>query len=459
MKKALNVLTSLLFVGIVLCLGIANIASYNGKDISSSEKRVLAKFPAMNLRAFFEDGYASQFERALKDQFFLRDDMIQFVRVLRSFDGVGMKVAQYSGNIGVTDIMDSRMAQYYKTDMGWIYAYISSPKNEKTYVDSISAFAQKHPEYQVMNMLIPNKAAFFYDASVNYSDDQNKTTADIEGKLKANSVDVISIYEDMMKDDPQKMYFMTDHHWNGYGTLISYQNFCDFYSKKHPEFEYSSDLIKNYLDKNYLKKYNLTFNYYEGFVGSLLAQTGDSDMLEHPDTMLVYKPLTPHMMYSWWRINSIEDSDNLPVPMYENVSPALVAERPSYGMYLGGDKGLVIVKRRILETASEGSAENNSKTGSSSQNNNGNQNTGDSNMSKDSKILIVKDSYGNALSALLINIYDETHIIDPRYFNASIEEYMVKNNIDTVFFLNATNVTKNKSYVESIRRVVSEEGN
>ncbi len=51
------------------------------------------------------------------------------------------------------------------------------------------------------------------------------------------------------------------------------------------------------------------------------------------------------------------------------------------------------------------------------------------------RILLIKDSYAHIMAQFLCNDYEEIHLIDPRYYRASITEYVKKNNIDEVLFL------------------------
>ena len=51
------------------------------------------------------------------------------------------------------------------------------------------------------------------------------------------------------------------------------------------------------------------------------------------------------------------------------------------------------------------------------------------------KILIIKDSFANTFATILCNNYLETHMIDLRYYNGSIRDYLESNQIDKVLFL------------------------
>ena len=50
------------------------------------------------------------------------------------------------------------------------------------------------------------------------------------------------------------------------------------------------------------------------------------------------------------------------------------------------------------------------------------------------KLLLIKDSYANAMIPMLARHFD-LDVIDPRYYNGSIEKYVVENNIQNLLFL------------------------
>lgn len=61
-------------------------------------------------------------------------------------------------------------------------------------------------------------------------------------------------------------------------------------------------------------------------------------------------------------------------------------------------------------------------------------------------ILIIKDSYANSFIPYLIEDYKNIHVLDLRYFNGNINDYIQKNNIDNVLFLyNIVNFSKDKN--------------
>ena len=54
---------------------------------------------------------------------------------------------------------------------------------------------------------------------------------------------------------------------------------------------------------------------------------------------------------------------------------------------------------------------------------------------KDNSILIIKDSYANAFVPLIAPEYKYIYVIDPRYYNLSISDYINDNDIENVLFI------------------------
>ena len=52
------------------------------------------------------------------------------------------------------------------------------------------------------------------------------------------------------------------------------------------------------------------------------------------------------------------------------------------------------------------------------------------------RLLILKDSYGNAIPAYLFHSFEEIHVVDCRYFLKNIVHYVHKNDITDILFAN-----------------------
>ena len=50
------------------------------------------------------------------------------------------------------------------------------------------------------------------------------------------------------------------------------------------------------------------------------------------------------------------------------------------------------------------------------------------------RLMLIKDSFGNALPAFLFYSFEEIHVVDFRYFNQNIQKYVSDNNITDILF-------------------------
>lgn len=66
------------------------------------------------------------------------------------------------------------------------------------------------------------------------------------------------------------------------------------------------------------------------------------------------------------------------------------------------------------------------------------------------EILIIKDSYANSFIPFLTNHYNKIHVIDLRFYNSSITEYIKENNIEDVLFLYNINDLDNDTGIYKI---------
>ena len=78
-------------------------------------------------------------------------------------------------------------------------------------------------------------------------------------------------------------------------------------------------------------------------------------------------------------------------------------QKDKYSVFLGGNKALVTIKAEDVDN--------------------------------EKSILVIKDSYAHSMIPLLVNNYSTVHMIDLRYFNGDINEFIKDNNITDVLAL------------------------
>ena len=93
-------------------------------------------------------------------------------------------------------------------------------------------------------------------------------------------------------------------------------------------------------------------------------------------------------------------------------------------MYLGGDFPLTIVKT---------SGVNNGR-----------------------KCLIIKESYGNALSTYIASAFDETYIVDERYYDGNIVDLINERGITDVLIINNVSASNTNYHIANIESLLTQ---
>ncbi|WRS27844.1 DHHW family protein [Oscillospiraceae bacterium MB08-C2-2] len=71
------------------------------------------------------------------------------------------------------------------------------------------------------------------------------------------------------------------------------------------------------------------------------------------------------------------------------------------------------------------------------------------------RVLVVKESFGNAFSPFLIPHYEEVFVVDQRYFELNLVDFVKQNNIQEVLFLNNIFAANTGYHIEKIEGMMS----
>lgn len=270
----------------------------------------------------------------------------------------------------------------------------------KTYANAVSHYREQlGSSINVYNMVVPTHIAFGLpdrlEATVgSYS--QFDYINNIYKNITAN-VKTVDVTESLENHKTEYCYFNTDHHWTALGAYYAYQDFCKTAGEKAVNIN------------------NLSSNAIEGFVGSLYTATGLEVLQNNPDTVPYYDmPVT----YTAQLMQSGSSELEEVYSMYYDIASA---GSNTYGVYIWGDNPVT----KIVN--SEG------KNGK--------------------KILVVKDSFGNALVPWLVNNYDQVHAIDFRYYNGNIASYCAENGITDVLILNGVMSSANGFQLDNMSSI------
>lgn len=264
------------------------------------------------------------------------------------------------------------------------------------YAAAISEFKKSAPEFTVYNIVVPTHAEFalpqrLIDSGEVYSANQLDNIKKIYSSY-SEDVKPINVYNALCEHMNEYLYFNTDHHWTGLGAYYAYQAFCEQTGQEPLQL---SDCTEN-------KK--------EGFEGTFSDCADDLK----PDT--VYYWTFPYATHAMRQEESGMDLYEMDV-YYEYID----IPGGLYSTFICGDSSLFIEYN------------DDNKNGK--------------------KIAVVKESYGNAFVPYLTDNYEEVHVIDSRYFEGSLKEYMKENGITEVLFFNNIMSANNPFMVDEIREM------
>lgn len=198
-------------------------------------------------------------------------------------------------------------------------------------------------------------------------------------------IDAYSVFEQHTSED---IFMRTDHHWSSLGAYYAAQEFARVAQVDFAELN----------DENFEKISR------EGYVGTLYGYSGENQLIrDNPETFTYYKPQNDfttdfytHALEYQYTGALMLDIDNLDVVSW-------------YLVNICGDNYAVNVNTDC---------------------HNGR------------RLMIVKDSYGNALPPFLTNSFEEIWVVDMRYFERSVTELCKSEGItDVLFAMNPSSAT------------------
>ncbi len=213
----------------------------------------------------------------------------------------------------------------------------------------------------VYSMVAPH-ASVFYAPKNKYSS-LLSTGKDRHDFLKANAgedVVYVDAYGALSKHTDEPLYYRTEHHWAALGAYYAAKEFARLAGADFPD----------------ISEYEEHIN--PGFVGSLYNFSGKAQILkDNPDDLVYY--LNKNVALTAYYC----DEGNFDFANYDFKRDTVVYDRANYSAFLGGDGyGIKIVT--------------NNHTGRT--------------------LVVLKDSYGNAVMPFLLSSFDTIYVLDYRYY-------------------------------------------
>jgi len=284
----------------------------------------------------------------------------------------------------------------YKGKDGYLFEKFSEPNYTQIqkYTESINQFASKHSKVNMTFLLAPTSIGLYPERLpwLAPSYPQKQVHQFISDHMK-NKLTLIDGFDFLSEHAPEPIYYRTDHHWTTYGAYLAYKAYADqkgWHALQQRDFEITT------VSNSFLGSYH-TRGQFSGIV---------------PDTIQVY---TPHNSPSTEMY--ISDTDETVSSIFDE---SFLDKKDQYSYFLGGVHALTKLSTRL-----------------------------ESNKIEQEKLLVIKDSYAHSVIPFLTSHVPEIYVIDIRYYNGNISEYMSKNGIkDVLFLFNTTTFIENNGLLK-----------
>lgn len=251
---------------------------------------------------------------------------------------------------------------------------------------------------QVYAMVIPTSMDITLDPRVRKqitsTDDQKKACAYLESQL-SKSVRAVPIFQTLSDHRNEYVYFRTDHHWTQLGAYYAYVEFC---GKKGVQPVALGDCVRRDFD---------------GFLGTFYADSNRNPALsETPDVVETFLPPGDSRLL-------VYDNGGKNVYAGDVIYNAQTNSAAfKYGAFIYGDNPFTVIENNSMESGES--------------------------------CLLVKESFGNAFAPLLIANYKTVYVMDYRYCDQTVAQLVARYGISDVIFANNISMTRSASLVDQM---------
>ena len=206
----------------------------------------------------------------------------------------------------------------------------------------------------------------------------------------SGKVKKVKCCHDLLLHRDEYVYFRTDHHWTALGAYYAYRAFCRTKGVSHYK-------LTDHREKAF-----------HGFLGSSYKQSGKDPDLLPGETVYAYYPMADVEML-------IHDSSGV------TYTAPIIANVASYMCFAGGDNPLTVFTNPAVSSGT---------------------------------LIIIKESFGNALLPFLVDHYHKVYEIDYRYWKGNVIELANQIGATDLIFANNFAIVSSTSKIGQIAKIV-----
>ena len=257
--------------------------------------------------------------------------------------------------------------------------YYFSEKGVRSYASLLNTVESLYPNLEISTLIAPNSFGILLDPQIQekLASSGMDQAISYTYSLMNPKIHSIDVFSSLMRHKTEYIYFRTDHHWTQLGAYYAYAEFCK-------ERGLAAKSLESFTKAEYKDFYG-TFYFY---------MNRPEAMKGNPDTVMAYTGEVNDMRFT--DASGKEFSGNL-INDAEKMLPG-----NKYNCFMLGDHPYAEIH-----------------------NENGEKN-----------LIVIKDSYGNAIIPFLAQNYKNIYVIDYRYYDKKLPELIEEKEINEILFVN-----------------------
>ena len=263
------------------------------------------------------------------------------------------------------------------------------PENSDKIINILNTFKEKNKDVEIQMILSPTATSIYQELLPWYHINYSEKEV-IDYYYKNLNIKGIDIFDILMEEkENYQLFYRTDHHWTTYGAYFAYRRYCEENNITALEIEdFHIELVS------------------DDFLGTLYSK-------------VFYGANDKDTIYSFQLENSnftVEYLDKITNSLYNE---DYLTKKDKYSYFLDNNHPFIKITNHNVNNGKE--------------------------------LLIIKDSYANSFIPILANHYEKIHVIDPRYYNMPITDYIKDNDIKNALLLYNVNSIDTDQGVITIR--------
>lgn len=275
-----------------------------------------------------------------------------------------------------------------------LMAFKAQPPQYSSYARVANKYKEVFGEkVQVYCMVIPTAVEFYCPDMARSTVRSEREAIEAVYSQLDDSVRAVDAYTPISQHVSEPIYLRTDHHWSPLGAYYAARQFAQVAGVPVPDIS------------------NFERHEVEGYVGSMYGYTQDISIRQSPELFVYYTPQDVEYTTTY-------------IPFVVDEHYQVIGEKSSFrGEFFwpaqGGNAYCTFMGKdsRITQVHT--------------------------NVPSHRRLLILKDSFGNALPGYLFQSFEEIHVVDFRYFTYNMKEYVAQHSITDILFAN--NITHSYS--------------